>query len=1297
MQPNNVPFTVTDVTNSLYVNVFDEQIRCIVDTGAEISAIDSVMFDRLRALGELKLEKNTVMSLKGVGGAPLAIQGITWIPIRIGESIFKHPFYVLKDISFEMIIGIDFLNTQKAILNFRDKAMYIRNEKVRLSDTSVLFPVLSVVCKETVELPPLAQTLIQTKLSCSKRELESATDLAMIEPDQDFAVRKQLLGAKALVKVSETVPMIFLNVTNKKVKLYKGTVLGKATQISSSAPIAVLAKEHEDDSFVSFTDKEKPPKSDKPNVDLSSSDLTLEQKKKLENLLLEYRDVFANSIEELGRTSIMKHKIDTGDSRPIRQRPYRVSPKNKEEINNQVNNMLEQGIIRKSSSPWASPVILVAKPDGSQRMCIDLRKVNAVTKKDSYPLPRIDDTLDALGGKTRYLSTLDLMSGYLQVEMDPESREKTAFITHSGLYEYNVMPFGATNAPALFQRLMNTVFGDVQYKFLLIYLDDLVIYSSTFEEHLHHLEEVFKRLRAAGLTLKPSKCVFARSQVHFLGHVISQEGIRPNPEKVSAIEKYPVPKTVKDVRAFLGICNYYRRFVRDFAKKASPLVRLTRKDVKFDWNSQCQTAFETLKSALASDLVLAFPDFSKEFILQTDASLEGIGMVLSQVTDGKERPLAFAGRDLTPAERNYSATERECLAVVEGIKKFEPYLHSNPFTVITDHAALKWLMNIKDPKSRLAKWALTLQAYDMKIVHRAGTANGNADALSRIKYGKTVCVITTRDLSNLTDLAQKQREDGDLQMLIDFITEEKLPDDDRKARQIMLSSQNFEINDHNELEHIAKKRIGGSEQYEYIRHLVIPKSMRAEVLTACHDDQTGSHFGIDKTYQTIRDRYFWKGMFRDVENWIKSCTSCSTKKNPKVIGKAPLIPIPVDGPFDRVAVDVLGPLPPSTAGNRYIIVFSDYLTRWPEAFCCPNADAQTVAKLLYNEIICRHSSPRSLLSDRGANFLSKVVTETCRFMGIKKSNTSGYHPQCDGVVERFNRTLMTSLSMYTNSNQTDWDTFVPSVLFAYRVSPATQGSLHSPFMLLYGRNPKLPIDTRLIKPKQFTKTIDEHLAKTIIKLEVLHETARSNIAKAQQTYKEYYDRNARDPRFEIGDLVWVYTPRTKKGLTKKLSHFWHGPFQIVGKVSDTTFKVRTSDNRGIPKAIHANRMKPFYSQDSRPSQPLTANDDGSQELDENELPEDSFENDNDAVDIDNSTSQNADTEVQGSNKAEKTFYVEKITGHKKVRNEILYRIKWLGYPENESTWEPAHHINKVLIDAYHETGKRKTKTKSKRK
>ena len=479
--------------------------------------------------------------------------------------------------------------------------------------------------------------------------------------------------------------------------------------------------------------------------------LTDKQKMDFEQLMRKNKDIFAKDRDDLGKTGLVKHTIDTGDAKPIKQRAYQTSQKEKQVINEEVKRMLKQGIIRKSNSPWTSPVVLVRKKDGKYRFCIDYRKLNSITKKDNHPLPRIDDMLEMFRG-SQWFTTLDLASGYWQVEMDEKDREKTAFITYDGIYEFNVMPFGLCNAPATFQRLMHTVLEDLIFKKAPVYIDDINVHSKIFEQHLKDLEQVFMKIRKAKLKLKLGKCHFCYPEIKFLGYIVGKDGIKTDQEKIEKVKNFPRPTNITELKSFIGLASYYRRFIEGFSKISKPLTELQegisftknkminkmikKKNIEENWTDKQEKCFLELKKRLTEAPVLMYPDFDKPFKLYTDASGKALGAVLQQKgIDEKEHVIAYASKSLTKAEQNYSTTELECLAVVWAIEKFHHYLMGEKFTVVTDHYALKWLRT-QPIKGRIGRWILKLQAYDFEVEYKEGKRHSNADALSRINYIK---------------------------------------------------------------------------------------------------------------------------------------------------------------------------------------------------------------------------------------------------------------------------------------------------------------------------------------------------------------------------------------------------------------------------------------------------------------------------------------------------------------------------------------------------------------------------------
>jgi len=462
-----------------------------------------------------------------------------------------------------------------------------------------------------------------------------------------------------------------------------------------------------------------------------------EEREQIKNLCFKFRDIFHCEEIPLTFTNQIKHEIRVNDENPVFIKPYRLPHFQKQEIDKQILSMKQQGIIRDSVSPWNSPVHLVSKKmdaSGKQkwRMVIDFRKVNEKTVTDKYPIPAISDILDKLG-RSQYFTTLDLASGYHQVEMHPNDIGKTAFSTERGHYEFCRMPFGLKNAPATFQRVMDNILRGIQNEMCAVYLDDIIIYSTSLQEHIQRLTEVFKRLRKTNLKVQLDKSEFLRREVNYLGHTITPEGVKPDKNKIKAILEFPIPKTQREIKSYLGLLGYYRKFIKDFAELTKPMTKCLKKNARIDLNEEYVESFEKSKDLLVNFPILQYPDFNKEFILTTDASNFALGAVLSQGIIGQDRPIAFASRTLNETETKYSTIEKELLAIVWAVKYFRPYLYGTKFTIVTDHKPLIWLFSLKDPSSKLTRWRLKLEEYNFELIHKKGKLNANADALSRIQ------------------------------------------------------------------------------------------------------------------------------------------------------------------------------------------------------------------------------------------------------------------------------------------------------------------------------------------------------------------------------------------------------------------------------------------------------------------------------------------------------------------------------------------------------------------------------------
>ncbi|UYV76975.1 hypothetical protein LAZ67_14002656 [Cordylochernes scorpioides] len=917
----NPPSSTAAKLQQNYVEIIIDDIAfsALVDSGSSFSVIS----DGLRRQLKKTMFKDSGMTLKVADGKNVTSIGRCTISLSINGLEQPLEFIVLPNSNPSIILGWDFLEASNAVIDCGRAEIRLEEAKDVLNSPASMG---KVVASRSVVIPAESTKLINVM----SEELNGQNQV-LFEPSKKVLIGKGLTLPCALFRLSHNKGKLWIVNSSTTAQIVpKGMCLGKIQRVEENNLTAILFiyfisiyrcrltaisecsefnKEVKNANHASHADK-----SDfKFLQNLISDDLSEEQQSQILSILKRYDKIFDKNNEPVKQTSVIKHKIETENHQPIKHRPYRVSPTERQAIQTEVDKMLDAGIIRHSESPWSSPVILVKKKDGNWRFCVDYRRLNKVTKKDVYPLPRIDDTLDSLKG-AKFYSSMDLRSGYWQIEVDEADREKTAFITPDGLYEFLVMPFGLCNAPATFERMMDKILKGLKWTMALCYLDDIVVYSKSFNEHLHRLEIILQCLDKAELRLNPKKCLFGTKRIRVFGHLVDSKGIYPDPEKIEAIAKFPTPKSITDVRSFIGLCSYYRRFIENFAEKAAPLHEVLKKDNKFTWNSDQQDAFDSLKKALMSEPVLAYFEEQLPTELHTDASGYGIGAVLVQINDGKERPVGYASRTLSKAEKNYSTTERECLAAIWAINKFRPYLFGREFVIVTNHHALCWLSNLKDPTGRLARWALKLQEYNVTVVYKSGRKHQDADCLSRnpLQLESEEAYNDEDDdipsITALTCFEAEQRKDPKICKLIE------------ETERFGAESKGYEM-----LKGTLYKKNFDPLGNQHL--LVIPKHLRLELLKSLHDAPTAGHLGFSKTYERVKNKYFWPGLLRDIRKYVAHCKECQRKKQStqKPPGLLKAIP-PATSPFQRVGMDLLGRFPKSDTGNEWIIVCTDYLT-----------------------------------------------------------------------------------------------------------------------------------------------------------------------------------------------------------------------------------------------------------------------------------------------------------------------------------------------------------------------------------
>lgn len=1151
----------------------DVPVMTLVDTGATVTLISRKVFDAICMKHDLELNE-TNQNILSASGTPLNVHGKTVGRLKFGKKVI-YQAVIVADMTVDVVLGLDCLKANKGVIDLCNKSLRLGDESHPL-EFEGKFGCFRIVASETMTLPSKAEVVTTGKVIVPDNE-NFDLDVGVVEPSPTFLKSDRGLVGRTLVKGGSTVPVRLFNPSESNVTIHLGTTVGELSPIEDIME-GDLGQSESSDTL---------PEHLKPLFKNSSSNLSKKQAKVVKSLLMKYALLFTKSDKDVGRTGLTKHTINTGDNRPIKEVPRRLPEHMNAEVDKHVKDMLENNVIEPSNSPWASRVVLVKKKDGSTRFCVDYRRLNAITEKDAYPIPRIDETLDQLVG-CKWFSTLDLHSGYWQIEMDPKDKPKTAFVTRNGLYHFNVMPFGLCNAPATFERLMETTLAGLQWDICLIYLDDIIVYAKTFEEMNRNLSRVFEKLAAAGLKLKAKKCTLFAQSVEYLGHVVSEHGISTDPKKTEVIRKWPRPNNVTELRSFLGFCSYYRKFVPNFAVLAKPLHVLTQKGQGFLWSEECQEGFEILREKLTKAPMLSHPDFSKPFVLDTDASDVAIGAILSQVHGGEERVISYASRCLTKAERKYCVTRKELLAIVYFVKYFRHYLYGKPFLVRTDHSSLRWLLNKKDAEGQLARWIETLSTYEIQVQHRPGKLHRNADALSRIpckQCGSDFCiskiaktraqlraVFEEKDTSSMT-LLEIQEQDKDISVVKSWLENNKRPVfEDIRSKGYFLRSLWSQWNRLTLRNGIVCRCWTVLETNEELLQQVIPLFERRNILRHCHDDRTSGHLGVHKTLARVRQRYYWPGLQQDVRQYVTGCDTCTMRKSPNKKKVSPMEIVPSGMPMDRIATDILGELPITEDGNRYILVVSDYFTKWTEAFPMPNMEAKTVAKLIVEEVVTRFGTPRIIHSDQGRQYESELFTEMCRLLGIQKTRTTPYHPQSDGMVERFNRTLTAMLSAYVQENQRDWDTHIPYIMMAYR-SAEHKSTGFTPNLLMLGRETSLPVDLMYEMPETMKEESLNHWAWTLReKLERTHSFVRENLETAMNRQKRYHDMKLSWERFKPGDRVFVYFPQKKIGCSPKLTSFWRGPYEVLEQWSDVLYAV-SCGRKGEKQIIHCDRLR----------------------------------------------------------------------------------------------------------------------------
>jgi len=969
--------------------------------------------------------------------------------------------------------------------------------------------------------------------------------------------------------------------------------------------------------------------------------------------LVAYPDVFPEALPEgLPPSREVDHRIELvpGSSPPSRP-TIRLSSAEMEELRKQLAELTAAGFIRPSKSPFGAPILFVKKKDGTMRMCVDYRALNNITVKNSYPLPRVDELFDRLQG-AQFFSKIDLRSGYHQIRIAPEDVPKTAFRTRYGHFEFLVLPFGLTNAPATFMHLMHQALRPFLDEFALVFLDDILIYSRTKEEHEQHVKRVLDVLREQKLYAKESKCEFFKTEVEFLGHHVGRAGVRMMEDKVQAIREWPTPATVRDVRAFLGTAGYYRKFIKDFSALAAPLSELTKDTVKFEWAAPQQQAFLRLKEAVAAGPVLILPDPSLPFVVHTDASGYAVGAVLQQDQGKGLQPIAFLSKKMQDAETRYPVHEQELLAIIHALTSWRHYLHGSKFVVRTDHKSLQFFQTQPMLSGRQARWKDIIANFDFDIEYVDGKANVVADGLSRRAdhhpQPSSVMSLQTGHRAAKSSSSRACQSSSELLALSIFAV-------NRPPRSYRLSALGSLLADIKEasledpvyVATLKKKhqpsdpvQVRGGLLYYGKDRLYIPKNepLRTRLLHECHDTPISGHLGKDKTVEQVKRRFYWPGLDDDVLRYVRSCDACQRNKPSQQATAGLMQPLPIPShPWQQVSMDLITQLPKSRSGNDAIVVFVDKLTKMVHFVATKTqVTAPQLAGIFWTTVVRQHGLPSSILSDRDPRFTGHFWRALWKCLGTQLTMSTAFHPQTDGQTERANRTLEEMLRPYVSFQQSDWDEHLVAAELA--VNGAKHASTgFTPFYLNYGREVSAPLDLAIEEARTVRQP---DAAQRIQQLHRDLELAKEHLLKAQQRQATHADRHRREVSFKVGDEVLLSTAHLKLqgggDRTAKFAYKFIGPFKIKRVVNSNAYELELPRQLQIHPVLNVSRLKAYH--DGREEFPLRARAD--------------------------TRPPPAATSSDGDE-----YEVESILAKRGSGARTEYLVRWRGWPTWEATWE----------------------------
>ena len=1172
--------------------IAQEQCKVLVDTGASRCCIREDYFNKIPGTS-LSLLKG--VRIRSATGRDLQTLGRAECTFTLGGRDYKMEFIVCKNLRRPAILGLDFLRQNRIGTTWTPTGTFAlqRGEEILVESIEVCFentnPMITAYRHYTV---PARSIMIVT--AKANMQLQDQGRVFEVNATPSFMDKHpSMITLPVLHKTDqetrENVPYLLINLSMEDEEIEKGEELAvmrvcpyQLNEIETEQTDEEEINNIEEDKIFEqcdmFDDKTEVDKKfitspaqieSQRKVKLQNAPITDEDRSNFKELCNKYTDIFSRSSEDIGHTPLLKMDIDTGDSPPVCQRPYSLPLKHVEWVTKELEILEKAGVISRSVSPWASPIVIVPKKSEPgepprRRMCVDYRVLNSllppVNKAHSkakgiltlVPLPKIDEIYAQLKGSKVY-SAIDMRSGYFHLGLSNDAKPKTAFVPggpHGAKYEFNRCPFGLSQAPAYFQRLIHEVLKGITFAFG--YLDDILIFSPDNKTHLEHLEVVFQRLREADLKLKASKCNFFKKHIQYLGHLVSGEGIEPLPEKLEAVRKMPPPTTPKEVRQFLGLVGYYRKFVPKFADIARPLTNLTKLDIPYEWTTRCQEAFEFLKEMLLKEPVLKYPDPSKPYTLFTDASKFAWACVLTQEYehefDGKKRkilhPITYMSGLFKGSQVNWATLTKEAYAIYVSVKKLDHYIQDAEVTLRSDHLPLKSFLQKNTLNTKVNNWAIdiTSRCRNIQFEYIKGIKNTLADTMSRLieitpeieqepeppgqEFGYDIfetlepIETTTHYINELKEEIQIKQEaiPDDLLPIVD-LTESQLEDIQMKDK--------FIKNIVNRL--VAKQQPEGKPYYlegKLLKKYIYDNKQRFEVtvvspncapllLNLAHD-QLG-HNGTARTYMLLKRTYYWKGMKTDISNYVKQCKLCQKQNILPVKYVSGHFSAPM-APMEFISMDLIGDFTPSSKGNKYALTVICMLTGYTFCIPIPSKKASDVITAYIDNVYSKFGGSKKILSDNGTEFKNQLFEKIAKELGVEfKCYTAPYHPQSNGRIEGFHHFLKSCMTKHISTTM-EWDQVVHLATAAYNFFP-NEHSKESPFFLMFGRDPRVPLNT-LLTPKIRYMGTEENIL-SLEALQRIYHLVAENLKIAKE--RLHKNQQAYPTKLKTEDMVMIKT------------------------------------------------------------------------------------------------------------------------------------------------------------------------------